>query len=452
MSIKFRAETVRRKESVVKLSIFKLNNVKIPHNKGTASHVPEKMPVPSTVVIPLSMHIGAPAVAAVKAGDEVRVGTLIGEPGGFVSSPIYSSVSGKVKKIEDFLLSNGSYVPAVVIATDGEQTEIEDKQPPRLESFEDFVAAAKNSGVVGLGGAGFPLHVKLGVKDISKLEYVVINCAECEGYITSDTRTMLDKTDELFDGVEILRRFYGDKRFVIGIEDNKRECIARLKPYCQKHNVELKLLPAVYPMGGEKVLVYYATGRVIPEGKLPLDVGAIVINCTTLTSLQNYIRNGNVLTHKVVTVAGSAVADPKNVIVPIGASIRDVIAFCGGYKEEPKKLIYGGTMMGIAVPNDDAPILKNTNAILAFGAKEAKTPEPSECINCGRCVNHCPMSLMPTMINIAYAKKDAEQLARLKVNICMECGCCSYVCPANRPLVQTNKLSKAVLRAASQKK
>lgn len=434
------------------MSIIKLNSIKIPHNKNTANCVAQRMPVPQSVVIPMSMHIGAPAVSIVKIGDTVKVGQMIAQASGVVSSPVYASVSGKIKKIEDIVLSGGNIVPAVVIESDGEQQLYENILPPNIDTFENFIKAVADSGVVGLGGAGFPLHVKLNVKDISKLEYIIINCAECEGYVTADTRTMLDNTEELFDGISILRKFYGDKKFIIGVENNKSECVKKLEAYCNKNNVELKVLPSTYPMGGEKVLVYNTTGRIIPEGKLPLDVGAVVLNCTTLTSLQNYIRNGIPLVEKTVTVDGSAVAEPKNIIVPIGTRIKDMIEFCGGYKEKPKKIIYGGTMMGIAVPNDEVPVLKNTNAVLAFAEKDAISPVSTECINCGRCVSHCPMRLMPNMINCAFDAKDTDKLAKLKVNLCMECGCCSYVCPAKRPLVQTNKLAKAMLRKQSVKK
>lgn len=433
------------------MAFFKLNSIKIPHNKHTAGLAPVRMPHPAVVTLPMSMHIGAPAVPVVKAGDTVKVGQKVADAGGFVSSPIYSGVSGVVKKIDEVLLSNGSKCPAVIIESDGRGEVFEGITPPEVTDMASFISAVAQSGVVGLGGAGFPSHVKLNVKDVGQIEHVVINCAECEGYITSDTRTMLDKSDEIFEGIELLRRFFGDKRFVLGIESNKKECIDKLTPMAKAHSVEIKVLPSVYPMGGEKVLVYYTTGRVIPEGKLPLDVGAVVINCTTLTSINQYVKTGMPLVEKTVTVAGSAVNEEKNVIVPVGTSIKDLVEFCGGYKEEPQKILYGGPMMGISVCSDECPVLKNTNAILVFGKKETAAEQSGECINCGRCVSHCPMRLMPTMINSAFEKKDIDRLKKLKVTVCMECGCCSYVCPAKRPLVQTNKLAKAMLKQASAK-
>ncbi len=430
------------------MAFFKLRSIHIMHNKNTAASPAAKMTVPKTVVLPMSMHIGAPAVPVVKVGDTVKKGQLIATAGGFVSSPIYASISGKVKKIEDCLLNGGNYSPAVVIESDGTEEWSEDIAPKNVETFEEFINAVKDSGVVGLGGAGFPTHVKLGIKDMSKLEYIIINCAECEGYITSDTRTLLDNTDEFIDAIALLRKFYGDKKIYIGIEDNKPECIEKLKKRIGEYNVELAVLPSTYPTGGEKVLVYNITGRVIPEGKLPLDVGAIVINCTTLVAIDRYIRTGVPLIEKTVTVSGSAIRNPQNVLAPIGTSVRDIVEFTGGYAKEPKKIIYGGPMMGISMPDDSCVIMKNTNAVLAFDEKDATPPKETECINCGRCVAHCPMRLMPAQLYIAYNNKNIERLQELKTGICMECGCCSYVCPAKKPLVQTNKLAKALLKSA----
>ena len=425
----------------------KLHGVRVPHRKNTAGIKPERMPIPAVVTIPMSMHIGAPAKPVVKTGDEVKVGQLIAEAGGFVSSPVYSGVSGKVKKIDDMLMSGGQFVPAVTIETDGLQTMVEGIGPPKVGSLQEFLDAVRQSGVVGLGGAGFPTAVKLTVKDLSAIEAVIINGAECEPYITSDTRTMLDDSDLIWEGIELLKKHLQVKRVIIGIEDNKPECISTYKKLCVSGGgVEVKALPAMYPQGGEKVLIFNTIGRIVPEGKLPLDVGAIVINCTTLAAIAKYIKTGLPLVEKCITVDGSAVKNPKNVIAPIGTPVRDVFEFCGGFKSEPKKVLYGGPMMGLAVPDLDAPILKNTNAILAFDEKDAVLPKETACIKCGRCVAHCPLNLAPTDIETAFKLKKPEDLEELKVNLCMECGCCAYVCPANRPLVQVNKLAKAMLR------
>ncbi|PKM73192.1 MAG: electron transport complex subunit RsxC [Firmicutes bacterium HGW-Firmicutes-16] len=436
--MKLGGETVYRKT---------LHGVRVPHRKNTAGDKPEKMPIPAFVTIPMSMHIGAAAKPIVNVGDEVKVGQLIAEAGGFVSSPVYSGVSGKVKKLDDMLMSGGQFVPAITIETDGLQTMSESIEPPKVESLQEFLDAVRASGVVGLGGAGFPTAVKLTVKDLSAIEAVIINGAECEPYITSDTRTMLDDKQLVWEGIELLKKYMQVKRIIIGIEDNKPECISTYKKLCVSGGgVEVKALPAMYPQGGEKVLIFHTIGRIVPEGKLPLDVGAIVINCTTLAAVAKYIKTGIPLVEKCITVDGSAVKNPKNVIAPIGTPIKDVFDFCGGFKSEPKKVLYGGPMMGLAVPNLDAPILKNTNAILAFNEKDAVIPAETACIKCGRCVSHCPLNLAPTDIETAFKLKKPEDLDVLKVNLCMECGCCAYVCPANRPLVQINKLAKAMLR------
>jgi electron transport complex protein RnfC len=407
----------------------------------------EHIPVPQTVTIPVIMHIGAPAKPVVKPGTEVKVGQLIAEPGGFVSAPIYSSVSGKVKKLEDTLISNGQYVPAVVIESDGAQELYEGIEKPAVTNTQEFVDAVRNSGVVGLGGAGFPTSVKLTVKDLSKLEYLVVNGAECEPYITSDTRTMLDDGEAVIGGILLVMKYLNVKKTVIGIENNKPECVRHLRELADGHEgIEIKPLPALYPQGGEKVLIYNTVGRIVPEGGLPLDAGVIVMNCTTLAAIYHYIETGMPLVSKCVTVDGSAVNTPKNVIAPIGTPVEALFEYCGGFKEEPGKVLYGGPMMGIAVPDLTAPILKNTNAVLAFNRRDSETPEPTACISCGRCVDHCPLRLMPKEIESAYNQNKPELLEKLKVNLCMECGCCSYICPARRPLVQTNKLAKARLR------
>lgn len=424
----------------------KLHGVRVPHRKKTAGITPARMPVPPEVTLPMSMHIGAPAKPVVAAGDEVKVGQLVAEADGFVSSPIYSGVSGKVKKIGEILNSAGKKVPAIVIETDGAQTPVAFKAP-QVTNTKEFLDAVRASGVVGLGGAGFPTAVKLSVKDLSKIEAVVINGAECEPYITSDTRTMLDASDLVIKGIALLQKYLEAKRIIFAIEDNKPDC---LKLYRDKTKgmtgVEIKSLPAVYPQGGEKVLIYHTTGKIVPEGGLPIDAGAVVINCTTLAALANYVENGVPLYEKRVTVDGSAVKDPKNVIVPIGTPMKDVFAFCGGFKEEPKKVLYGGPMMGIAVPDMAQPVLKTTNALLAFNADDARLPAETPCIRCGRCIQNCPMNLQPVNIETAFRLKKPEELSALKVNLCMECGCCAYVCPAHRPLVQVNKLAKAFLR------
>ena len=338
----------------------KLNGVTVPHRKNTAKMPAVTMTPPKLVTIPMNMHIGAPAVPCVKPGDEVKVGQLIAEAGGFISAPVHASVSGKVKSVAPMLASTGTEVMAITIDSDGEMAISEDCVAPDVTDYDSFIAAVRASGAVGLGGAGFPTAVKLDVKDTSRIEQVVINGAECEPYITSDTRTMIDDANLIAEGIELLKKWLSVKKVIIGIESNKREAISKMQELCDD-TVSVKVLPALYPQGAEKVIVYNCTGKVVPEGKLPIDVGVIVLNCTTLAFIASYVKTGIPLVSKTVTVDGNAVAERNNVIVPIGTSVEDVFNFCGGFKSEPKKVFYGGPMMGITVPDLSAPILKNTN-------------------------------------------------------------------------------------------
>ena len=405
---------------------------------------------PATVTVPMSMHIGASARPVVKVGDLVKVGTLIGEATGKVSVPVHASVSGKVTKVTELLSANGSTVPAVVIESDGLMTRDENITPPAVDSRESFLAAVRDSGIVGLGGAGFPTHVKLDV-DPERIEAIVINGAECEPYITSDTLTMTERTEDMACAIRALHRYLGVKEVIIGVEThNKAATASMMRLMHDVHGdglrITVKVLPSVYPQGGEKVLVYHTTGKVVPTGGLPIDVGVIVCNCTTVAAIGAYLKTGMPLVEKCITVDGGAVAEPQNVIVPVGTALSDVFAFCGGFLEEPAEVLYGGPMMGVGVPDVSVPVMKNTNAVLALTEKESRLPKTTACIRCGSCTNTCPFGLAPASIAAAFKKRDAERLEALSVNTCMECGCCSFVCPANRPLVQTNKLAKVFLR------
>ncbi len=433
---------------------FSIHGIHVPHRKNTQNKPAERITLPSTVTIPMSMHIGAPSVPTVKAGDIVKVGTKIGEAQGAVSVPVYSSVSGKVIKLGELPSSGGTPMKAVIIESDGEQTADESIAPPVITDKDSLIAAVKESGIVGLGGAGFPTHIKLNV-DPSRIDYLVINGAECEPYVTSDTYTMMHRGEDMEYALCVLSQYLGIKNVIFGIETNKKPAIAAVRKACKnvadKCSASVKVLPASYPQGGEKVLVYNTTGRVMATGKLPIDVGCIVLNCTTLASLGAYFKTGMPLVEKCVTVDGGCVKSPCNVIAPIGTKISDMFDFCGGLTAQPAKVIYGGPMMGVAVPEMTLPIMKNTNAVLAITEKEAKIPKTTACIRCGNCTNTCPFGLAPAAIAKAYENKDAVKLDELSVMICMECGCCSFVCPANRPLVQTNKLSKAFLKEQNSK-
>ena len=437
---------VKHEKRKVGIQMSFLRGVHVPHRKNTADRSATRLTDVKSVTIPMQMHIGAPAKPIVKVGDLVQVGTLIAEASHPVSAPIHASVSGKVTKITDILLSSGNKAAAVVIESDGAFTPCESLQVPEIESREDLIKAIKDSGVVGLGGAGFPTHVKWNV-DPERIEALIINGAECEPYITSDSLTMTERADDMEIALSALIKHFSLKRVVIGIESNKKKAIESMKALAGRlSGVEVKVLPQVYPQGGEKVLIYHTVRKVVPTGKLPIDVGCVVCNCTTIAAIGAYLKTGMPLVEKCITVDGGSVSKPQNLIVPIGTPLEDVFAFCGGFTVSPQKVLYGGPMMGITVPDLGAPVLKNTNAVLALSPKEAKLPKTTACIRCGACTNACPFGLAPAHILHAYRDRDVEMLNKLSVDTCMLCGCCSFSCPANRPLVQTNSLSKQLLR------
>jgi len=431
--------------------IIKANRTKrgvhVPHHKNTNGVGFVEMPTPEKVTVAMSQNIGAPCTPVVKNGEMVKIGQLIGESTAFISAPIYAPIAGKVS-LSSMVLAGGQTVQTVVITRgDTPQEVCEDIAPPVINSREDFIAAVKKAGLVGLGGAGFPTSVKLSPKNLDLIDTIVLNGAECEPYITADYQTMMHNTDELYEGLSAIMKYLGVKRAVIGVENNKKDAIEHLaKVIPDGVGIEIASLPARYPQGAEKTLLYQITGRVVPEGKLPADVGVLVFNVTTVVTIARILKTGMPLITRGLTVDGSAVAEPKNVIAPIGTSIADIIAFCGGYKEEAKKILLGGPMMGSSVPNDTWPITKTTNAILAFGEKEATLPEPSPCIRCGRCVTVCPMQLTPATFEKKYLAGDLESLKKLKIGLCIECGCCAYTCPAKRNLVHSIRMGKQALR------
>jgi len=418
----------------------------IPHHKNTAGYAPEAMPAPAEVRLPMSMHSGAPAKPVVSAGDVVKVGQLIGEAAGAVSSPVHASVSGIVKSVDSNDIITGQKALSIVIASDGEQTLFDGLKPPSIASKEDFLEAVKNSGAVGLGGAGYPTAPKITFRDTVKLDYIFINGAECEPYITSDTRTMIDDVQYLWEGIKRVQTYIKPAKIVICIEENKPEPIRVMREYCRgEADISVHVLPASYPQGERKVMVYNVTGRIVPEGGRLHDVGCTVMNCATVAVIGRYIITGTPLVSRYVTVDGSGVNQPKNVIAPIGARVGDLFDFCGGLKKNARKIILGGPMMGAALPSLDIPIVKVTNALLAFTSEDAILPEETACIRCGRCVANCPMNLTPPFIENAYRLKKPELLKKSKVNMCAECGCCAWLCPANRRLAQIMVLAKEAL-------
>lgn len=435
------------------MAFLRMPGVRVPHRKHTANISPIKITAPEEVCIPLSMHIGAPATPVVKIGDKVKIGQVIAEAGNGVSAPVHASISGTVKRFEEIITNNNRVVSAAVIVSDGLMETCEELAPPTVTDLSSFVEAVKQAGIVGLGGAAFPTWVKLNIKDVSRVEEIVLNGAECEPYITSDTRTFFDRGDELVYGVETLIKYYSPKKVIIGIENNKQDAIKVCRRlFAGNKAVEVKVLPSVYPQGGEKVLIYSATKKIVPEGKLPIDVGVIALNVTTVAAIARYLKTGMPLTEKCITVDGSAVKAPCNLIVPIGTRIKDVLEAAGGLKCPPAKIIMGGPMMGHAMPDENHPVMKGTNALIAFDEKDGRISEETPCINCGSCIQRCPLHLDPPGFGKAYDKKDAEGLEKLKVNLCMECGVCAYVCPAKRHLVQRNRLAKSMLREYQAKK
>lgn len=430
--------------------------VKVDHRKNTADCAVVRLPTPAQVVIPMQMHIGAPCEPVVKVGDEVAVGQLIADTEKYVSAPIHSSVSGKVKAIGEVKLPNGVLSKAVTIESDGEMRLWEGVEPPKVETREDFIKAVRASGLVGLGGAGFPTHVKLNFPQDKGIDTLVINAAECEPYITVDYRECMDNSWDILSAVYTIKDFLGFKNVIIAAEDNKPEAFKVLKSIADKDNdtddtVKLMILESKYPQGAEKMMVQSATGRRVPPGKLPSDVGCVVMNVASAAFISRYLKTGKPLVSRSLTVDGSAIAQPKNVRVPIGTNIGEIIDFCGGFKEEPGKIITGGPMMGLAIVGTDLPVLKQNNAILAFNDADAFIKPETECIRCGRCAAACPLSLTPTNIVRAVKANDTATMKRIGVNVCMECGSCAYSCPAGKPLVQYMRLAKAMLKEEAMK-
>ena len=428
----------------------KLHGIKLPARKTTEGMPSVKMPAPETVTIPTAMHIGAPVKPVVKVGDEVFVGTLIAEDNEKLSAPVYSSVSGKVSKITEITISNGNVVEAIVITSDGNMTPDENIRKPEINSKADLITAIKNSGMVGLGGAGFPTYAKFTTD--KAIETLIINGAECEPYITSDTTTMVERADDIKVAIEALVKYFNIKEVILGLEKGSDEAQKKMEELASSIScMKVKVLPKLYPQGGEKVLIYHTTGKVVGLGKLPIDVGCVVINCSTMANIGKYLLTGMPLVERCITVDGASVKEPKIVVAPVGTALKDVFEFCGGFTEEPFSVLYGGPMMGIAVPDLSVPVLKQTNAILALTKKETSVPKETNCIRCGTCVTNCPFGISAPAIMKGFKNKDVEAITKAGAEICMECGCCSYNCPANRPLVQTNKLAKAFLREEKMK-
>ncbi len=429
--------------------------VKVSHDKNTKDMQARRIEAPEFVTLAMSQHIGAPCTPVVKVGDTVKVGQLIGDTDKFVSAPIHSSVSGKVTAIKDIKTATGMSTQAVIIENDGENTLYEGLQPPKIDTREDFIKAVRESGLVGLGGAGFPTHVKLGFDPNAQIDTLIINAAECEPFITVDYRECLDNSWDVFNGVHLVKDMLGFKKCIIAVEDNKKEAIKILERIAEKEdeNDEIKVMPlkSKYPQGAEKMMVLSATGRKVPPGKLPADVGCVVMNVASAAFLSRYCKTGKPLVSRSMTVDGSAISNPQNIRVPVGTEIAYIIEQCGGFKEEPVKIIAGGPMMGTSIVDIHTPVLKSNNAVLVLGKKDVSIKKETDCIVCGRCAKACPLGLMPTRIERYTRTKDVEALTKFGATVCMECGSCAYSCPAGRPLVQYMRNAKSIIREGAKK-
>ena len=407
------------------------------------------MPAPQagqSVTLPLVQHRGAACVPTVKAGDVVGVGQVIGDSEQMMSAPIHSSVSGRVKGTTSLRMPDGREVPAVVVESDGEGRLYEGIAPPQVRTREEFIQAVRASGLVGLGGGGFPTHVKLAVTP-GTIDTLLINAAECEPYITADYRACMEHPEDVLRGVRLVMDALNIPLAVVGIERTNPAAIALLRDRAAgfragRREIQVKVLPARYPQGAEKVLVYNCIGRRVPTGGLPSDVGCLVMNVSTVAFLYQYMKTGMPLIRKRLTVDGTAVKEPMNVCAPIGTSIGDLLRFCGVLEGDANKVLVGGPMMGWTLMDTGLPIMKPYNAVTAMAGEKTVPCAATACIRCGRCVAACPLTLEPVTLMHAYEREDKEALQRLGINTCMDCGCCAYVCPAQIPLVQGLRLGK----------
>ncbi len=406
------------------------------------------------LVYPLSQHIGAPANPIVKKGDHVLTGQKIAEAAGFVSAPIYATVSGTVKAIEPRRVVTGDNVMSIVIENDGAYDEVEYPPVKPLEEMtrEEVVNLIKEAGVVGMGGAGFPTFIKMSPKEPEKIDYIIANCAECEPYLTSDYRRMLENPELLIDGMRVILSIFPKAQGVFAVEDNKPDCVKLLKELTKDEDrMSVKAIKTKYPQGAERMLIYAVTGRAINSDMLPADAGCIVDNVDTIVAINQAVREGKPLMHRIVTVTGDAIADPRNFIVRIGTNYAELVEEAGGFKKDPVKIISGGPMMGFGIFDLNVPTTKTASALLCLTKDDVSAMEPTACINCGRCSEACPERLLPGRLSTYAVHGDAESFVKENGMECCECGCCSYVCPAKKPLTQTIK-SMRKLELANRKK
>ena len=406
------------------------------------------------LVYPLSQHIGAPAKAIVQKGDRVVAGQKIAEAGGFVSAPVYATVSGVVKAVEPRRVVTGDMVMSIVVENDGlhESLEFYPTAPLEKMSHDEIIDVIREAGIVGMGGAGFPTHVKLSPREPDKIEYVIANCAECEPYLTSDYRRMIEEPEKLVKGLKIILKLFDNARGILAVEDNKPDCIATLRQLIKDEpRLSVKALKTKYPQGGERQLIYATTGRKINSTMLPADAGCIVNNVDTIVAVYRAVIEGRPLMERIVTVTGNAVKNPGNFRVPIGTSYEDVLEQAGGFRVTPEKMICGGPMMGFGMFDLKVPTTKTSTALLALTKDDVAALEPGPCINCGRCVEVCPGRVIPSKLADYAEHHNEEAFVANNGMECCECGCCSYVCPAKRPLTQSIKSMRKIQLAKRKK-
>lgn len=411
-------------------------------------------PPKGDLIYPLSQHIGAPALPVVKKGDRVLAGQKIAEAGGFVSAPVYASVSGIVKSIESHMTTSGNKVDSIVVEDDGmyEEAAPFPVKPLAEMDRDEMIQLIREAGVVGLGGAGFPTHVKLSPKEPDKIDTILVNCAECEPYLASDYRLMMERPEKIIGGLQVILSIFDRAAGYLCIEDNKPEAIEILRKACENESrIQVKVLKTKYPQGAERMLIYAATGRKLNSSMLPADVGCIVDNCDTVCSIYDAVVLGRPLLSRVVTVSGDGVVSPGNFECKIGTNVNVILEAAGGLKEGAEKVIAGGPMMGVAMFDLDVPTVKTTSAITCFLHDDVKSSPVTACINCGRCVKACSEGLVPARLSQFAEKGDLESFEKWHGMECVECGCCSYVCPAKRPLAQMIRNTRRIAMAERKK-